>query len=721
MLDVHAALDPSDTLALLRILFDTHEFYADRPSRRAAQKCLASVVASVTDTKLLAPFISTIRQEAQKPTTASSNAFVLVEWCALLLRGLVDTPLWTVYIADIIQTNAAALEKCLQPTTRSSLGRSALTITRRGLRSAFWYTEFRGQIILDFVQCLAAKEAHPTSCNAVMLGVIAGVCSRHDEAKKVLETQKKAYYTFISRELVGSRSPIPAHLVVGLRDFVSAFVTQDDLEKEIIPPVEKGLLRAPEVVLELLANVLALLPSESIDLSSSFAGHLLKPLLSNAKSSSPSTREGVLAVFQEAAKLSHDADVVGRIVEEVIGPLKSGKLATADQRVLHSNMLNALPMSTPGALLIATTLPVVTAKEGNEAALAAEASVLSRASSHLLRSDTELPKQAIEAFVSGLCDKKLPARRLWFLRIGDILLEPKPESQLVTSSSAKFAEAIVTPMVNCWTEAIKNPAAAVQSGLITGAYVFIALTLRSWAYLENATLQAKLMKLDVLGTCLARDPKNSPLLNHRVFGRLSNEDDFHWFLRSLEAVFVGIPQVPLEAQSTWSQALIHIVSSPSVSSHVRTTTCDTISKLYRQNAPLVSAVMIEGLWQWVTASDMMDKESVAAGAKFDRSYLHLVLRSICLNREEYASPRLGKGQDSIEKQMCELLILARDDLIPRSSWIDTCLRVGVDPGSLTRKFEQDLIDQLVEKTQLNQKVRYLLTLSPMSHDAHILC
>ncbi len=95
-------------------------------------------------------------------------------------------------------------------------------------------------------------------------------------------------------------------------------------------------------------------------------------------------------------------------------------------------MLHVLSLSSSDATKIATGLAPVVTKEGNEAALGAELFVLSQAVIRLLQSDTEVPKPAVEAFVKGLGDKKLPARRLWVLRSGDVLLSvtdnPEPPS-----------------------------------------------------------------------------------------------------------------------------------------------------------------------------------------------------------------------------------------------------------------------------------------------------
>lgn len=627
----------------------------------------------------------------------------MVEWCSVLLQGLAGKPLLEKFGLEIVHADAAALEKCLQSTTRPSVAHSALVVTRRGLRAAFWRKELRGKFIQDAIQALTVKGAQPTARNAVMLGVIAGVCSRHAAAKEVFASKKSEYFTFFTRELVGSRTPVPAHIATGLRDFFSDFVTIEDLDKEVIPPIEKGLLRAPEVVLDLVALLIQALPSE-LDLSQALNGRLLKPLLSNAKSSNATIREGVLAAFKEAVARSHDSKLTDQVAEEVLSPLKSGKLASADQRILHSQMLEHVPLSNSIATKVATGLPPIATKEGNEGALGAEISVISRAVSYLLHNGADLPRPVVDAFVKGLGDKKIPSRRLWLIRTAEVFLPFAGDGKSVPGNAAKLAEAIAGPLSETWAEIIRNPSAAAQSGLIVGAYVFSALSLQVLSRIDSAALKALLKKTAVSKECLVAEPKPSFLLNHRVYSRLSTEDDTQWFLRALAAIYDDASKAPKNVQVAWFQALIYLVSSTSVPSRIRKEACETISKLYVRDPGFVSGVAIDSLWQWVESSLTEDKDSIAASAKFENTHLHLVLRSICLNDEEFGELGAQKSKEELAKQMCSLLVIARSGLIPRASWIDLCLRVGLDPGSLAQKYEEELVRQIIDKTSFDQKV-----------------
>lgn len=530
------------------------------------------------------------------------------------------------------------------------------------------------------------------------------MCSRHAQAKDILGAKKPDYFTFFTREIIGSRTPLPDHITPGLSDFFSDFVTSEDLERNVIPPIEKGLLRAPEVVLAIVGPLLGSL-SKDIDLSKTLSSHLLKPLLSNVKSTNPAIRAGVLSVFQSASARSHDTKLLEQVSDEVLNPLKSGKLASADHRILHSEMLESVPLSNPVSVKVVTGLSPIAAKEGNEGALSAEVRLLGRAVTRLLQEGSELPKPVVDSFVKGLADKKLPSRRLWLIQAGEVLISFAGSPQLAEKNVTQFADSITTPLAETWTEIMKNPAAASQNGLIAGAYVFAVLSYQILASVDTPGVKAALKKAAVSKESLVAEPKPSYLLNHRVYGRLSNEDDSKWFLRALAAVSDGVAKSSSDVQVAWSQALIYLISSTSVSPRIRKEGCETISKLYARNPHITSGIVINGLWQWIESSDLAEKDSVAASAKFDTVHLHAVLRSICLNTDEFTQfGAEARDQDVIEKQMCSLLVISRDDLIPRSSWIESCLRVGVDPGTLAKKYEEDLIQQVVERTSASQKV-----------------
>lgn len=694
------ALDKPTTLGILKVLFWTHAFYTDRPSRQAVQRCLTTLCQQ-GETDVLTPLVSSVRKETQKQGIAPGSAFVLVEWSSLLAQNFAGTPLWERFGKDILLALADGLEKCLQPTSKGTVGNSALVITRRSLRKL---ASADPTAIDAAIQLLAAKGGQPAAKHAVLLGAIAGVCARKPEVKPVVENLKGQYFAFYTREIVGSRTPVPAHLADGLADFFSTFVSLEDLDKEVFPALEKGLLRAPEVVLnDLITPLVRSVPR--FDLSQTLSGRFVKPLLSNIKSSNATIRSGAVSAFKAIASNSQDHVLLEKVADEVLGPLKSGKLASADHRVLHSEMLVALPASVGIATKIAAGLPGLVGKEANEAALNAETLVLNSSARTLLQ-DGEAPKPLVDAYVKGLADKKAPFRRIWILRTGDLLSTFQDAQSSLLKSLVAFAEAVVPPLLTAFNEVVANPVTAAQSGLVTGALVTAGLE-RLITRLENTNVQSLAKKAAIKKNSLGVEPKPSYLLNQRIYSKFS-EEDLKWFCRALSAMVPSLTSFGDAVKTAWAQAYIYLISSSSTTPDVRRQALDSLSGLCAQanigHGLSVPAEIIKGIWHWVDAVETGEKESAAVLARLGNSNLHLVLRAICLSPKEYADRNVEPDNTQVEGQLCSLLALAKPQLIPRASWIELCLRVGRDPGALAKKHEEALVQEIVGRTGFGQKV-----------------
>jgi hypothetical protein len=640
-----------------------------------------------------------------KTGLAPGNAFVLVEWCSVLLQEITGTDHWERWGLQSIESNARALELCLSESMRSNVKHSSLVVTRRGLRKAFSKKETRQKVIEEAVKGLSAKGSQPTARNAVMLGVVAGVCARKPGAKEILCTLKSEYYTFYIREIIGSRTPLPTHLSNALADFFVAFTTKQDVEKDIIPALEKALLRAPEIVLnDLLSPLFHSLP-DSIDLSRILKNNLLKPLLANIKSTNAAIRQGVLSAFTAAVLKSHNLEIISQIAEEILTPLKSGKLSSADQRANHADMLAALPVSKNTVAKFSPAIAAVGTKETNEAALASETSALLHYLSWGLRNEVVIDKSLVDAFVKGLCDKKIPVKKLWTIRLGELFWSTTDASTLKSKLST-LAEAAIPALMDIWQDTTTNPLAAAQSGLVTGAYVLTAISSAKLSLTDNAKVDAGLKKAQIARQALTMEPKPSFLLNPRIYSKLTSGDDFRWFIRALAAVsqeFATIEPDSIIAIG-WAQAMIFCICSASLKPASRREASHTLSKLYVHDPRLISKIIVAGLWRWRHSIELGEKDSAAVTAKTENQNLHLVVKSICLPPVEVA--RLGGSVDEATRkdQMVSLLVISRPELLPRVSWIDMCLRVQVDPGDLAQVSGDSLIQQILDRTSFDESV-----------------
>lgn len=667
------------------------------------QQCLISVCKE-GDANLLTPLVEAIRRETAKPSIAPTNAFVLVEWCSLLMQHLAGTPHWDKFGKDIILAAADALDKCCSPASRTSVAQSALVVTRRGFRELVSFPDSREKTITDAVKALVAKTTPPSPKNAIMLGVVAGVSSRQSDSKPILEQFKSDYFAFYTREIVGSKTPVPRYLAEGLGDFFSAFVTPDELEKEVITSLKKGLLRAPEVVLTDLVTPLVKSLPEDWDLSNILHGHLLKPLLSNLQSSNAAIRAGAVNAFRIIVDRSHDMAVLEKVADEVLTPLKGGKLASADHRVLHCQMLLSMPVSGGIAARAAAALPAPIGKEGNEAALNAETLALSKAVQALLAEGTELPKAVTDAYAKGLADKKLSSRRVWILSVGYILDSFRSDASR-SSLSVKFAETVLPPLFDTYNDVLANPLKAAQDGTVIAAYVVCAVAPFLLKDESNQKLSALSKKFSISKQCLEIDTKPSFLLHPRVYAKVSSDDDARWLSKALSAVASSLPADDTSrVSSAWAQVFVYLICSINVSTKVRKEAADALSEVYISNPGKIARVLTNGIWAWIHAIETGDKDSAPVISKAGTSNLQAVLRSICLTEADFKERGQSTQVEQLEEQMSSLLVLARPRLIPRVSWIELCLRVGLDPGELAKKHETQLLEEVVKRSEFLQPV-----------------
>lgn len=635
--------------------------------------------------------VKTIRQEGEKPGIAVSSSFVLVEWCSLIIQNLAGSALWEEFGTDIILADAVCIERCLRPTSKKTLALSAKVVTRRAFRKLFQPSESSEKTLATTVNVLAIKSPQSTARNTPLLGLVAGVASRLQSLRPAFEKLKPLYFDFYIREVIGSKIAVEEHVAAGLQDFFCDFSTLDEVGKEIIPALEKGLLRAPEVILTgVLIPLVSSLPT-AFDLAFILKDKLLKPLLSNIKSSNASVRNASVQAFGDLVLRCRDPAALESIADDVLSPLKSGKLSAADHRILHSEMIQKIPLSSSSVERVATGLAAVSGKEGNEAALSAETAALAQTIIKLAEKGDQIPKLLVDTLAKGLAEKKAGSRKIWLLRVGDILL--KQGALEATDGTQSLVESLIPKMVENFNEVKANAPSAAQNGLIIGAYILMAVSpgLRT-RYPESKILARTPKPTDLAGG----DAKEPALLSHRFYSRLSGEEDLRWMTLTLANLAPQMDDKTGQSLSlAWSEALVYLVTTLGIHPRVQQQASSLLSDLHSQRPRQTSSWIISALWSLLTEPSGNAKE-----AKFGRQQLIQVLKSIC--------PKQPHGNNDeghlaiLENQACELLVLAQPVLVPRSSWIALCLRMQIDPGELASKSLDKLMGEI--SARISEKV-----------------
>ncbi|KAL8920378.1 MAG: hypothetical protein Q9172_004520 [Xanthocarpia lactea] len=693
---------------VIPILFRTYPFYHDRPSRKAVRGCLQSLLLDGTYPGALELVLAAFAKETSKTGLAPSNAFVLVEWASVLITQCsIAEEQWKSNGKDLIFQYASILETCVAAKGKPSFKNSALAWTRRALRHLFLRSNGE-QRVQQIINQMTSTSSPIGARGAVFLGVVAGVCARRPHLKSILRTQKGHYISFFLRELIGSRSTVPEHLTDALRDFFGNYLIFEDLDKDIAPAVEKALLRAPEVVLnDLVSPMIKSLPT-GIDVAPLLASRLVKPLLSNMKSSNPKIRDGATRTFTNVIYHSHDHVYLSKVADEVLAPLSSSKLTAAEHRVLHSRILAVLPHLPSRSEAICKALAVVAIKEPNESALSAELQPLSHHISLAFQtgsSSGEFIKTIAETACKGLSDKRPANRKAWVLMVGDVIWQTMGHRDSLQVRS--FIEATVPKMLELFEEVTSNVIAATQSGLVVASFVLTALCTYIMGIVEGNKLHLSIRKASVLEQACPPNAKLSFLINHRVYSKLAAPEDLKWCIRALAACSPNIASTTSDSVTgvAWAQSFLYLITATSLPHEVRKDAARALHTSYLEQPSHVAKSVVEGLWSWQEYLATGQQDNPAAASKSDTSRLYLAVQAICPSKDEVlANASLTRG--IIEDQLIHLLVLCRPPLIPHVSWIGICLGVGQDPGDLARAASEQClvqirscVDAVVDKVQ----------------------
>lgn len=591
------------------------------------------------------------------------------------------TKVWEQSWLQLVITYARVLDLCVS-LGKGTVRHSAIVVARRAIRRICRDAAKITALIIPLV----AKDQTLGFQAATLLGVIAGVCARKN--KEVLADNLSRYYNFC-REIIGSRAAVPPHTVPALADFLENFVTAEEFLIEIVPTLEKALLRAPEVSQRLLPLLVQFLP---IDLAKSLEA-LLKPLLANVKSNNENVRNGALAGFNAFISRSKKED---RALEKVAAELSSSlsEATAVDQRLIYAQMLGRLPLLLrPGVTLLAQ----VAGKEPNEAALDAEVSALIAQTSNIFvwsspesgtseeESDpnSDTCKTFVEALNKGLSDKKPTMRKIWVLGFGeflfyirDLALQHNDFHPQNNAALSTIIESINPKMFQVFHDILQNPLTAGQFS--SAAFAITAMSPIVSRIIGDSTRTAKVSHRALL-----------TLFNPRIYTKLLGPKDLQWVVRALVACSEEICNTECLAniKDVWAQAFIYCISAAGIPFIVREQATAALTDVYLKRKGVISKIIVDGIWKWHGHLQTAEKDTAALAAKSENSNLFLVVRSI-------SPPSKDPDISTIQAQLIDMLVLCRPEMLPRVHWIETCLRVGQDPGLLAQSFAEACLGKI---------------------------
>ncbi|CAG8487765.1 9221_t:CDS:10 [Ambispora leptoticha] len=722
---------------LLHLVLLTYPRYSDRKSRLALINVLKELY-NWNSSLFLEYFVPSLVKETEmlnkkspdgKYSTSSANRFVLLTWVNSLINFVSADTLelssellerWT----SLIDLQAVLLDSIVNDKEiRKSITHGALVDVRKCVRKN--PTKIPS-IISHLTQ--PSKTNNPPLRNAVLLGTVidSALRLRKENGKAFILNVKDNITQFYLTQIVSSKAAIPEKTADALHDFIRTVITEQHFITKFLPVFEKMLLRAPEIVLNVLKyNVKAL----SFDTSTIFKNNFLQPLLGYVGSTNKSVQTGAIDVLNVLLEKSQKPDVVVDIIKETIKTLNGGKVTNPEHRGFLIQTLGRVRQSPITSKNVIEGLLPIIAKEMNEQSLSRAIATLKIHVSLLLRigTDEDTINKITQATIKGLTSNKVAVRKAWAIMIGSVIWEDnitvnEPSSALLDITK-KSLSSLLTTLDNIQANPLNFPGGPLEG------YIVVAIAegrARRWKNEEiDSLIRAKKLPQSIFTVT----PKPSFWLWDKVYSKLSSYEEGLWFVRSLEGVLLEEDDGVFEKKETknvFATAYIYLISSTN-EHQTRRVSFESLARCNQIKPILVNSIIREGLTRWLLNLEKNTKDSTAVLATNAIQPDENPNTAYRLSRILTAITTFSKSTEInvIETSLIEIVLLAHHRSIVSPSdkynWISLVQRAGLNPGKLIKAHHSRLKEIITEKidTENEAAMSTISTLSFISPDTFI--
>ncbi|KAL3236074.1 Gcn1p [Nakaseomyces bracarensis] len=431
----------SDQLELLsKTLLETYTLYNDSKSRKSIRDLFNSVLK--VDSNLIEYFLAFIEENVTKKigTKALVDYMNLLDLSNLLLEMIfLEEDLFKKHCTKIIVCHTfitASVEVLLdtsekeqrvssdkQNQHRKRIRQTVVQKTTKSLTTILISdldNNTKLETIKDLLLTQYAKLKIPTAGTLVFVAALTrSSLQLHSKKPSIFEFMgssfSEPFLVYFGKEvLLGKNLPSIYCLQTTMDSFLTEFVTGDNIQKHLIPDVEKSNLRSPEVSFQMAAEIFSHIDNKKVDILNMFIStKLMTQTFSSFKSSKEGTRLAALSYIVNLLKTlqkeyTSEADLV-KVIENIFTNLKSN--LNVDYKISISHILREFPRfyETPSVSISHKLIPYVT-KESNEAALSQLLNAFFLHYFSTKQSTDELNK----VISSGLNDKKLNIKKCWF-------------------------------------------------------------------------------------------------------------------------------------------------------------------------------------------------------------------------------------------------------------------------------------------------------------------
>ena len=598
---------------------------------------------------------------------------------------------------------ARLYERCVSSRAKPTMRESASAMVRRSMDLVVKNQGWGRRWLIDIVLTMIQTEPKRGPLFGPFLGTLAGIAAKHAPSRETFQSLMPEILGFYKLFFLESKQLIQHRHVVGLKDLFMQFLTQEELTRELVPALEKALLRSPEVVLRGVLSGLAQSLNPTIDLTEVLSQKLIQPLLNAMKSSDENLRNGAQASLKSILLRCHEIQGLTKVAEDLLGALKTAKGTNTEFRILVARLLTKFGDETeqPAVTIVRGLLPIVT-KETNEQVFRAEVIALSSNFRKALKQGSALGQSELDQILKAAQDKRPFMRKWWLFTIGTCLSEL--DSVPSAPASQEFVKSALDLLTVAYAEVVGNPTTSTQGGLASAAFVFLSL-FQGNTVVGHTSLVAN--KNKYVSVALSLHPKPSFLLNPRVYTKFAGRKETMWAVTALLSLAPELRTCSDDVRGAWAQELIYFMTSPDVPSASRQDAVLHLSQQYLKNPEIIGSSIVRGLWSWLQALQDEDKNSVALMAKADLSGLRTCVACINPPHRVWAPSEITVPEDILEQQASTTPVMFRSELIPSVDWIEMCLRVGVDPGTVALKHQSSMITDILSKFHTDTQSRWI--------------
>ncbi|KAF8883249.1 armadillo-type protein [Infundibulicybe gibba] len=701
----HGDLNLSQTLDVFKLLTLTYPRYSDSASREAVESIGMELVRrdevrgtvngpedenrlGVTE-QILGWLSNEVYRFSKRGTSSSyapSDIFVLLSWtcgifttCMKANPGFPLTPSWRLIVVTM-----ALLFDMIQDSdqVKPALKHSALVRTRRSLRSA-------GDKLSDFMSMLLTQaQSSQTPLRMLSLvGVAMSVLIRlktvaiEPVARLAPKIKGDLIELYLSSVLL-SKTLVPSHVLTFLHDFISTFISADDLSN-ILPTMEKSLLRSPELSLPV---IIQFFRSYSQPLTSEQFGRVLTQIVNSSKSSNVLVRQNSTQLFKTIISLpsaNSSADLKTAADELFSLPLSS-KTAGPDHRIALYSMLAFLPPSGDTSPVILKNATTLLAKETHEAAVSILAGALPPHISFLLQNQdtgSSISPETMGLIAKEMASAKLGIRRAFVGMVGKVFLagDGYPSSD----AGLNFAKNLLPCFDNCLKNVSTNPLNS-SGGPLEG-------------YVAIAVLLGPLARLGKFDDLISKNPVISSIITSSVKPSfLLWDKDQTWLLRACDATMSFFKNELLKNGTLRSQlglAFLHL-GVEGLSPEIRKNVHVVLQAASTQSPQLTNKIVSDALTAYLSRPIQSSPDE---NVRSKHSQLSNILFSITPFDD-------GIDQDTREVLVAELVILGHHPAVcagSRQTWIDICQKAKVDPRDLAERNADKLLKLILDASVMD--------------------